>query len=272
MSQISLYPANPATITGNVTVVQPTGSNLHVQVDASALPTGAATSALQTTANTSLSSIDTKLTSPLTTKISNGTITAEIKPLGTQVANADNGIVTNSVIHGLSSGGGGSYIDVKVNPSGALTVEASVTSSTLPTGAATETTLSALNTKVPSNLTVTSTRLLVDGSGVTQPVSVAATLTTNEAAASTATLTNVTSSASSTSILASNSSRKGMLLYNDSTSSLYLKFGTTASTTSFTVLIPPAGYYEMPGPKIYSGAIDGIWSSANGAARVTELS
>lgn len=42
---------------------------------------------------------------------------------------------------------------------------------TLPTGAATEATLSTLNGKIPSNLTVTSTRLLVDGSGVTQPVS-----------------------------------------------------------------------------------------------------
>lgn len=36
---------------------------------------------------------------------------------------------------------------------------------------ATESTLSTLNGKIPSNLTVTSTRLLVDGSGVTQPVS-----------------------------------------------------------------------------------------------------
>jgi hypothetical protein len=41
----------------------------------------------------------------------------------------------------------------------------------LPSGAATEATLSTLNGKVPSNLTVSSTRLLVDGSGVTQPVS-----------------------------------------------------------------------------------------------------
>lgn len=41
----------------------------------------------------------------------------------------------------------------------------------LPTGASTEATLSALNTKIPANLTVTATRLLVDGSGVTQPVS-----------------------------------------------------------------------------------------------------
>lgn len=38
-------------------------------------------------------------------------------------------------------------------------------------GVATEVTLSALNTKIPAGLTVTSTRLLVDGSGVTQPIS-----------------------------------------------------------------------------------------------------
>lgn len=41
----------------------------------------------------------------------------------------------------------------------------------LPSGAATEATLSTLNGKVPSGLTVTSTRLLIDGSGVTQPIS-----------------------------------------------------------------------------------------------------
>jgi len=41
----------------------------------------------------------------------------------------------------------------------------------LPAGASTEGTLSTLNGKVPSGLTVTATRLLVDGSGVTQPVS-----------------------------------------------------------------------------------------------------
>lgn len=94
----------------------------------------------------------------------------------------------------------------------------------------------------------------------------------NEAVASTSTLTNVSSSASSVSVLSSNSGRKGALFFNDSTALLYLKFGTTASTTSFTVQIPSGGYYEMPGPKIYSGAIDGIWASANGTLRVTELS
>lgn len=50
-------------------------------------------------------------------------------------------------------------------------VAVSAASLPLPTGAATETTLGALNTKVPSGLTVATGRLVVDGSGVTQPVS-----------------------------------------------------------------------------------------------------
>jgi hypothetical protein len=48
-----------------------------------------------------------------------------------------------------------------------------VASLPLPSGASTETTLSALNTKIPSSLTVTSTRLLVDPSEVTSPISAA---------------------------------------------------------------------------------------------------
>lgn len=57
-------------VSGTVTVVQPTGTNLHVVVDSSALPSGASTSALQTTGNASLSSIDGKLPSTLGQKTS----------------------------------------------------------------------------------------------------------------------------------------------------------------------------------------------------------
>jgi hypothetical protein len=46
------------------------------------------------------------------------------KTLGTQVVSADTGLVVNAVMHGLTTGGGGGYVDVKVNPSGALTVDA----------------------------------------------------------------------------------------------------------------------------------------------------
>jgi len=47
------------------------------------------------------------------------------KTLNTQVVAADTGLVVNAVMHGLTTAGGGSYVDVKVNPSGALSVDAS---------------------------------------------------------------------------------------------------------------------------------------------------
>jgi hypothetical protein len=53
---------SPLTSSSTVTVVQPTGSNLHADIDSSVLPTGASTSALQTTGNTSLSTIATNTT------------------------------------------------------------------------------------------------------------------------------------------------------------------------------------------------------------------
>lgn len=85
----------------------------------------------------------------------------------------------------------------------------------------------------------------------------------------TATAANVTGSASSVTLLAAAAARAGATFYNDSTAILYLKFGATASTTSFTAILQPNDYYELPGPHIYSGVIDGIWSSAAGACRVT---
>lgn len=85
----------------------------------------------------------------------------------------------------------------------------------------------------------------------------------------TPTQSSVAGSASSASLLAANTSRLGATIFNDSVSPLYLKLGTTASTSSFTVKINPGGYYEVPFG--YSGAIDGIWDTATGNARITEL-
>jgi hypothetical protein len=96
------------------------------------------------------------------------------------------------------------------------------------------------------------------------------TVTVIEPVSSAPTLSNVASSATSTALLASNASRKGAMVFNDSTQNLFLKFGATASATSYTVKIGPAGYYEFPSP-VYTGAVDGIWAAANGAARVTEM-
>ena len=87
---------------------------------------------------------------------------------------------------------------------------------------------------------------------------------------STATQTSVAGATSSTSLLASNAARLGATVYNDSTAILYLLLGSgTASTSAYSVQLGPGAYYEVPFG--YRGAIKAIWSAANGAAKVTEL-
>lgn len=88
----------------------------------------------------------------------------------------------------------------------------------------------------------------------------------------TSALTNVTQSPTSVTLLPANANRKGFLLYNDSSVKCMVSFGTTASATAFTVLLPANSGYEPLLTTIYKGAITAIWSSGTaGAMRVTEL-
>lgn len=86
----------------------------------------------------------------------------------------------------------------------------------------------------------------------------------------TATLSNVAGSASSVTLLALNTSRKGATIVNDSTAILYVKFGSSASSTSYTVKMVADAYFEVPYG--YTGIITGVWASATGNARITEIS
>ena len=98
----------------------PTSATGYVGVTGGALNVYSPTGATETT----LSSLVTKTTDGTQkTKITNGTNDNTILQIGTQVTSSNYGMVTNSVIHGLSTGGGGSYVDVKVNPSGSLSVD-----------------------------------------------------------------------------------------------------------------------------------------------------
>jgi hypothetical protein len=88
------------------------------------------------------------------------------------------------------------------------------------------------------------------------------------------TITSVNGAATSTTILAANTSRKGATITNDSTAILYLALSdTTASATVYSIKLSPDDYYELPVTEagVYTGKIVGIWASATGAARVTEL-
>jgi len=83
------------------------------------------------------------------------------------------------------------------------------------------------------------------------------------------TVTSVISSATSVTLLAENYERQSAVIYNDSTSILYVKLGAIASNTSFTFKMYPEDTVEVPNS--YCQIIDGIWESANGFARITEI-
>jgi hypothetical protein len=92
----------------------------------------------------------------------------------------------------------------------------------------------------------------------------------------TSTLTNIASSATSVTILAANSNRKTVIIANDSTAILYLKFNASAASASnYTFSLSPLTSGVAPTVSLkgedYSGEIRGIWASANGFARVTEI-
>lgn len=102
-------------------------------------------------------------------------------------------------------------------------------------------------------------------------VTVTGTVTATPTTSTTATNFNQAGSASSV-VLRPSGSRKGFSVYNDSSAILYVSLdGGTASTTNYTTQVGPQGFYELPGPIIYTGAISGIWASATGTGRITEL-
>lgn len=96
-------------------------------------------------------------------------------------------------------------------------------------------------------------------------------------AQTTATVSSVSASASAVTLFAAvgvgataGSDAENRTIFNDSTADLYVKFGATASATDFTVKIPAGGYFEFPRP-VYDGLVTGIWTSATGSARLTEV-
>lgn len=86
-----------------------------------------------------------------------------------------------------------------------------------------------------------------------------------------ASLSNVAASATSVQLLAANNNRRQGVFVNDCDKNAYIKFGTTASTSSFSYLLTPGQTLELPKP-CYTGRIDCIWAAApTGSMRITEI-
>lgn len=245
-------------------------------------PAGLATEARQTTGNASLSSIDGKITTCNTGAV---TVSAAL-PAGTNNIGDVDVLTMPNVTLASQANPFTSAIPISDN-AGSITVDGTVAATqsgtwnitnvsgtiSLPTGAATESTLSTLNGKVTACNTgaVTISTALPAGTNNIGDVDV---LTLPDVALknySTSAVTSVVSAATSTSILASNVNRRMAIMVNDTDRNTYVKLGATASTTSFSYKLSPGQILELPIP-IYTGAIDAIWdASPTGSMRVTEI-
>lgn len=89
------------------------------------------------------------------------------------------------------------------------------------------------------------------------------------ATGATTTTANVGANAANVTVLAANANRLRAWLYNDADKAVNVKFGATASATSFTKRLLPDEFFPIEG---YTGILDAIWDAApTGNMRVTEL-
>lgn len=84
-------------------------------------------------------------------------------------------------------------------------------------------------------------------------------------------VTSVAQSDTVVTLLASNAARVKAYIYNEGTRILYIKLGTGATTSDFTVGLFPQNAFRLDYPA-YTGQITGIWAAAGGgAAKMTEV-
>lgn len=77
-------------------------------------------------------------------------------------------------------------------------------------------------------------------------------------------------------LVGANSARKGVMIHNVSNGTIYVKLGAGAASDSYSFLMDPDSFYEMPGLPVYTGPITGFWvgpeiDPLEGSAVVTEL-
>lgn len=254
-------------VSGTVTANAGSGT-FAVSATSLPLPSGAATSALQTTGNTSLANLDVALSTlslknqfPTTLGITTKATSLSVAIASDQVGTAGSASTTVMSVQGV---GGGTVLPVTVSNafaldtsvSGILVAQASTTS-----GQSGPLIQGAVTTAAPSYTTTKTSPLSLDLAGNLRMVQVSESSST----------AGVASSATTVTLLAANTSRKGASIYNASTAILYVQEGGAASIASggYNVAIPASGYYELPTP-VYKGVLNGIWASANGYAQMKE--
>ena len=186
--------------------------------------------------------------------------------VGEAPAESHNSIITQSVIWGRTTGGGGGYVAVKVNPSGSLTAETTQSGTW---------TVRAQDGYGDPLLVRKSAPLISDPGLVVRVASSTSDgyleAIAGHASPGLATRTTVSNSTAAVTLLSANSNRKGATVINTSNRSLYLALGAASVTTvDYTIQISSGGYYEIPFG--FTGRVSGVWSaSGSGGSDITEL-
>lgn len=251
-------------------VVSVDGSAVTQPISAASLPlpTGASTSALQTTGNASLSSIDTKtpalgqaLAAASTPVVLTAAQLTTLTPLSTVV-------VTQSTSPWVVSG------TVAATQSGTWNITNISGTVSLPTGAATSANqtseislLTSIDTGVPAALGQTTM-------SASMPVVIAsnqsAIPTTSKNAMTPSSPANVSVGITSASAVAANASRKGLVLTNVSINRISFGLGVAAVLNSGITLYP-GGVWVMDEYTYNTGAINAIASLASSGLAVQEF-
>lgn len=276
-----------STLNGKVTVVN-TGA---VVVSSSALPSGAATSALQTAGNASLSSIDSDIDTALSTRASeatlstlNGKVTA-VNTGAVVIASSalPSGAATEATSVALSAKFGSvgqktmagsapvvlasDQVSIPVTQSGTWSITNISGTVSLPTGAATETTVAAINAKLGSlgQKAMTGSAPVVIASDQS-----AISITTARTSLTAASPTAATVGIASAQAVASNVSRKGLTLINTSINTISFGIGVAAVLNSGHTLYP-GGNWVLDQYTFTTGAINAIASAASSNLSIQEF-
>lgn len=86
-----------------------------------------------------------------------------------------------------------------------------------------------------------------------------------------ASVTPLDASTNTITLATENEARHALTIYNDATKALHVKYGSGASSSSYSVMVPSKGYLEIPA--VYDGILTGFWAvGAIGKAMITEFS
>lgn len=258
----------PADTLTAVTTVGTITNVVHVDDNSGSLTVdGAITANAGTNLNTSLLALDSTVAKDTSLSTINTSVNTLLKPANTLAAVTTLGTITN-VVH-VDDNSGSLTIDgtVAASQSGTWNINNVSGTVSLPTGASTETTLSARLAE--ATFTTRINTLGQKAMASSTPVVIASdqsVLSIKGVGFSTMTQTAVNATNVNATLLAANASRRYVLVYNQSGSTVFVSFGATAAVANTGLRLANNSSYEITADNLFLGALNVIKVGAAAAS------